>query len=108
MQRSYPPERGDVLLHQLGVVGATLPKLRLEPHLSIFVSDVETTSQIKFSEIMDQLVKQAGDRSLTKVSLFHQWWDTAAQARGGLGLGPHCDDESAPQGNIANNRALST
>lgn len=108
-QKTYHPERGEVPLRQLGVAGASLPELGLDPHLSILVSDVETTSQIKFSEVMDQLVKQGGDRSLTKLALFHQWWDTAGQAPG-LGLGPHCDDESAPQpsGGIANNTALST
>src|SRR5262249_20319700 len=69
----------------------------------------ETTSQIKFSEVMDQLVSQGGDSSLTKLSLFHQWWDTAGQAPG-LGLGPHCDDESPPQppDEIANHQAIST
>jgi len=96
-QKSYHPERGEVLLRQLGVAGASVPKLELNPHLSIFVSDVETTSQIKFSEVMDQLVKQGGDGSLTKLALFRQWWDTAGQAATGLGLGPHCDDESAPK-----------
>lgn len=108
-QTTYHPERGEVQLRQLGVAGTSLPKLELDPHLSILVSDVETTSQIKFSEVMDQLVKQGGDSSLTKFALFHQWWDTAGQAPG-LGLGPHCDDESAPQppGGIANNTAIST
>jgi hypothetical protein len=106
-QRGRSPERGEVLLRELGVAGATLPALPLDPHLSIFVSDVETTSQIKFSEVMDQLVKQSGDRSLTKLALFHEWWDTAGQAKG-LGLGPHCDNESAPQGDIADDLAVST
>jgi hypothetical protein len=108
-ERGYHPERGEVLLRQLGAVGATRPQLPLDPHLSIFVSDVETTSQIKLSEVMDQLVRQGGDRSLTKLALFHQWWDTAGQAPG-LGLGPHCDDESAPQppSEIADNTAVST
>jgi hypothetical protein len=108
-QRGYHPERGEVLLRQLGVAGATRPQLPLDPHLSIFVSDVETTSQIKFSEVMDQLVRQGGDHSLTKLALFHQWWDTAGQAPG-VGLGPHCDDESAPQpsSGIADNTAVST
>jgi hypothetical protein len=118
-QRTYPSERGEVQLGQLGVAGASLPKLELHPHLSILVSDVETTSEIKFSEVMDQLVKQGGDSSQTKFSLFHQWWDTAGQQvprpgqGAGLGLGPHCDDESPPQddpqqGGIDNFMALST
>jgi hypothetical protein len=108
-QRTYPPERGEVLLRHLGVAGASRPKLGLDPHLSILVGDVETTSQIRFSEVMDRLVKQGGDRSLTKLALFRQWWDTAGQAPG-LGLGPHCNDESAPQppGGIADNTAIST
>jgi len=34
-QKSYHPERGEVLLRQLGVAGASVPKLELNPHLSI-------------------------------------------------------------------------
>jgi hypothetical protein len=105
-QRTYHPERGEVQLRQIGVAGASLPNLELDPHLSILVSDVETTSQVKFSEVMDQLVKQGGNSSLTKLALFHQWWDTAGQAPG-LGLGPHCDDESSPHGDRVNFRAIS-
>jgi hypothetical protein len=58
---------------------------------------------------MDQLARQGGDRSVTKLALFRQWWDTAGQAPG-LGLGPHCDDESAPQPStgVADNTAVST
>jgi hypothetical protein len=102
-QRSYHPERGEVLLGDLGfgVAGApTRPEVVFDPHLSILVSDVETTREIKFSEVMDQLVKQGGDSSLTKLDLFRQWWDTAGQAPG-LRLGPHCDDESTPQGGFS-------
>src|SRR5258708_40159536 len=104
-QRGRSPERGEVLLRELGVAGATLPALPLDPHLSIFVSDVETTSQIKFSEVMDQLVKQSGDRSLTKLALFHEWWDTAGPTKG-RGLGPHCHNGSAPQARIADDLAI--
>jgi hypothetical protein len=106
-QKGYQPERGEVHLSEIGVAGANLPNLRLDPHLSILVSDVETTSQIKFSEVMDQLVEPGRDRTLTKLALFQQWWDTTGQAPG-LGFGPHCDDESAPQGNIVNNNSIST
>jgi hypothetical protein len=98
LKRYHHPERGEVLLRDLGVgvAKATLPELKLDPRLSILVTDVKTTDQIKFSEVMDQLVKQGGDSSLTKDALFRQWWDTAGPAPG-LGLGPHCDDESAPK-----------
>jgi hypothetical protein len=71
------------------------PTLPLNRFLSIFVSDVDTVSQIKFSEVMDKLVSQSGDPLLSKQLLFHQWWDSAGQ-RPGLGLGPHCDDDAAP------------
>jgi len=103
------PERGAVKLDALRSIGANLPNLPLNRYLSIFVSDVNTMKQIKFSEVMDQLVKQSGDPFLTKNILFHQWWDSAGQ-RPGLGLGPHCDDESpaAPASGIANDTALST
>jgi len=94
-QKSYHPERGEVLLEDLRVAGApTRPELVLDPRLSILVTDVDTTKQIKFSEVMDQLVRQGGDSSLTKLDLFHQWWDTADK-KPGRGPGPHCDDESA-------------
>ena len=98
-QKSYHPERGEVLLQDLGfgVAGASRSELKLDPRLSILVTDVETTGQIKFSEVMDQLVKQGGDLSLTKQALFRQWWDSADIAKTGRGLDPHCDDESAPK-----------
>jgi hypothetical protein len=44
---------------------------------------------------MDKLVSQSGDKFLTKQILFHQWWDSAGQGPG-LGLGPHCDDDTPP------------
>jgi hypothetical protein len=69
------------------------------------VSDVETTSEIKFSEVMQQLAARGG---VKKLDLFRQWWDAAGQASGKLGLGPHCDDESAPQGEVAKSTATST
>jgi hypothetical protein len=89
------PERGVVKLNELRTIGTNLPNLALNRYLSIFVSDVDTVNEIKFSEVMDKLVSQSGDSLLTKQILFHQWWDTAGQ-RPGLGLGPHCDDDTAP------------
>jgi hypothetical protein len=105
----HHPERGEVRLDQVTSLGADRPKLALDPHLSIFVSDQDTVSQITFSEVMDQLVKQSGDAFLTKQILFAQWWDSAGQAPG-LALGPHCDDESPalPLAGIATHSALST
>ena len=105
----HHPERGAVKLDELRTIGTNLPSLSLNRYLSIFVSDVDTVNQIKFSEVMDKLVDQSGDTQLTKQILFHQWWDTAGQ-RPGLGLGPHCDDESAPvpDSGISNFTALST
>ena len=89
------PERGVVKLYEVPTIGTNLPNLPLNRYLSIFVSDVDTVNQIKFSEVMDKLVSQSGDALLTKQILFHQWWDAAGQ-RPGLGLGPHCDDVTAP------------
>src|ERR1700761_6864997 len=91
----HHPERGVVKLNDLPNLGTSRPTLPLNRYLSIFVSDVDTVSQIRFSEVMDKLVGQSGDPLLTKQLLFHQWWDSAGQ-RPGLGLGPHCDDDSAP------------
>jgi hypothetical protein len=93
--QQHHPERGVVKLNQLPSFGTSRPTLPLNRYLSIFVSDVDTVSQIKFSEVMDKLVSQSGDPLLTKQLLFHQWWDSAGQ-RPGLGLGPHCDDDTAP------------
>jgi hypothetical protein len=109
-QKTYHPERGEVPLRQLqpGVARTTLPEPGLDPHLSILVTDVETTSEIKFSEVMDQLVKQGRGQPSDKLDLFRQWWDTAGQAATGLGLGPHCDDESPPQGDTTSYKAFST
>jgi hypothetical protein len=107
--RAFHPEHGEVrALKKLGG-GATNPSLPLNRYLSIFVSDVDTTKAIKFSDVMDQLVRQSGDPQLTKQILFSQWWDTAGQGPG-LGLGPHCDDGSAPTppGGVANQTATST
>jgi hypothetical protein len=105
----HHPERGVVKLNKLLAFGTSFANLPLNRYLSIFVSDVETVSQIKFSDVMDQLVSQSGDTQLTKKILFHQWWDSAGQSPG-LGLGPHCNDESEPMpaSGIPNFTALST
>ena len=107
--QQHHPERGAVKLNEMHTLGTNLPNLPLNRHLSIFVSDVETVNQIKFSEVMDKLVSQGGDALLTKQILFHQWWDTAGQ-RPGLGLGPHCDDDTAatPPQDIPAFKSLST
>jgi hypothetical protein len=111
-QRSHHAERGEVsLAHLAGParIQAAHPRFALDPHLSIFVTDVDSVQQILFSEVMDQLVKQSGDPFLTKTLLFHQWFDTEGQGPG-LGLGPHCDDEAPPQpgAGIADHSAVST
>jgi hypothetical protein len=103
-RKTYHPERGEVPLGALGFGAAGAPSRRdlvLDPRLSILVTDVATTSKIKFSEVMGQLVTQGGNSSLTKLDLFHQWWDTAGLAATGLRLGPHCDDEGPPQGGFS-------
>jgi hypothetical protein len=106
----HPAERGEVPLEALRKLGAgsSQPGLALNRYLSIFVSDVDTTKAIKFSEVMDQLVQQSGDKQLTKELLYSQWWDSAGQ-RPGLGLGPHCDDDTppTPASAIANQTATS-
>ncbi len=91
----HHPEHGEIRLDKLEAFESLRSKFPLDRHLSIFVSDVETVSQIKFSEVMDKLAKDSGDKFLTKEVLFHQWWDSARQGPG-LGLGPHCDDNTAP------------
>jgi hypothetical protein len=92
----HHPERGELTPEEVEGVEALHKNVPLDRHLSIFVSDEETMDQIKFSEVMDQLVRQSHDPLLTKEILFHQWWDTAGEGAG-LGLGPHCDDNGAPE-----------
>ena len=106
--RVFHPEHGELREIQKLGAGAAKPALPLNRHLSIFVSDVDTTKAIKFSEVMDKLVHQSGDSQLTKQALFSQWWDTAGQ-KPGLELGPHCDDGTAPKppDGIANETATS-
>jgi hypothetical protein len=109
--RIFHPEHGEVSLEAMGKLdyGADKPGLELNRYLSIFVSDVDTTKAITFSDVMSQLVKQSGDPQLTKDVLFHQWWDTGGQGPG-LQLGPHCDDDGPPTPNtgIANNTATTS
>jgi hypothetical protein len=109
--RVFNPEHGEVLLETLGKLdfGADKYGLELNRYISVFVSDVDTTKAIKFSDVMNQLVKQSSDNQLSKEALFHQWWDTAGQGPG-LELGPHCDDSSAPMpsSGIANNTATTS
>ena len=111
-QKRFNPERGEVTLERLQRIKAQTalqPHLPLDPHLSIFVTDVESVSQIKLSQVLDNLAAQSGDKSLTKLMLFNQWWDSAGQGPG-LGLGPHCDDQSEPQppAGIATHTAVSS
>jgi hypothetical protein len=109
--RVFHPEHGEVSLETLGKLdfGADKYGLELNRYLSIFVSDVDTTKAVKFSDVMNQLVKQSSDTQLSKEALFHQWWDTAGQGPG-LELGPHCDDSGAPMpsSGIANNTATTS
>jgi hypothetical protein len=106
----HPAERGEVPLEALRKLGtgSSQPGLALNRYLSIFVSDADTTKAIKFSEVMDQLVTHSDDTQLTKQLLFSQWWDSAGQGPG-LGLGPHCDDDTppTPASGIANQTATS-
>jgi hypothetical protein len=109
----HHPEHSEVLPNQLPTLGkgSTYPSLLLNRYLSIFVSDVDTMRAIKFSEVMDKLVgeitsDEPGDKQLTKQILFQQWWDSANQGAG-LGLGPHCDDVTAPTGDTVHFTATS-
>jgi hypothetical protein len=111
-QHSHHAERGEVPLERLARPSgpqAAHAAFALDPHLSIFVTDVDTVQQVLFSEVMDQLARQSGDPLLTKTLLFQQWFDTEGQGPG-LGLGPHCDDDTPPQpgSGIADHSAVST
>ena len=100
------PERGGLLLEteEQRFVSPKKPVAGIptvDPRLSIFVTDRKTMEQITFKEVMQQLVDQSGDRTLTPQQLFDTWWDSAGQ-KPAAGTTPavnaahHCDDESAP------------
>jgi hypothetical protein len=96
----HAPERGHASPDAFKNAKATKKfNFAFNRHLSILVTDVDTVSEIKFSEVMGQFVKQnkdrGGDQWQTREMLFHQWWDTANK-KPGLATGPHCDD-SPPQ-----------
>lgn len=78
--------------------GSTRTFPSFDRRLSLFITDTNTVEQISFEDVLSQLVEQSGDAKLTPTVLFQQWWDTQ-NLRPGLGLGPHCDDESTPDAN---------
>jgi hypothetical protein len=99
---SRHPERGGLLLEsgelrakRIPIPGAK-PAPAIDVRSSIFVTDKKTVEQLTFSEIMQQLVDQSGDTSLTKEKLFAQWWDSANQKPGVAAATHHCDDISSP------------
>ncbi len=104
----HSPERGEVTLDEIGTAESNAEIAGVKFHypfnryLSLLVTDVTTVGRIKFSDVMNQLVKQSKDRGgdplLTSKMLFQQWWDTE-NVGPGLTLGPHCDDEGAPVAN---------
>ena len=94
----FPTESGSLTLNSAVLLGGpvTQPNIPLNRYLSIFVSDQDTVSQLKFSQVMNQLVAQSGQNSLTAKALFNQWFDTEAQKPGQFPLNEHCDDFSPP------------
>jgi hypothetical protein len=94
-----PPERGQTPLNafegseRIAAVAAVaaVPSPAFNRYFSLLVTDVDSVSAIKFSDVMKQLAQQSGDPLFDKEMLFHQWWDTARK-KPGLFLGPHCDD----------------
>jgi hypothetical protein len=102
---SVHPERGGVLLEsqELNAKRAPIAGAKavqpIDIRLSIFVTDKKTVEQLSFTEVMQQLVDQSGDKSLTKETLFAQWWDSQNHAPGVASASHHCNDESEPDGN---------
>jgi hypothetical protein len=99
------PERGGLLIEteeqRLSTprkAPAAIPLI--DPRLSIFITDRNTLKEITFQEVMQQLVDQSGDRTLTPKQLYNAWWDSADK-KPAAGTTPitnalhHCDDESA-------------
>jgi hypothetical protein len=82
------PERGGVLLEsgELNAKRVPLPAAKLVPPIdvrrSIFVTDKKIVEELSFADVMQQLVDQSGDPTLTKEKLFQQWWDSQNQRPG--------------------------
>jgi hypothetical protein len=94
----FPTESGSLTLSSAVLLGGPVapPNIPLNRYLSIFVSDVDSVNKLKFSQVMNQLVAQSGQSSLTAKALFNQWFDTEAQKPGVFPLNEHCDDFSPP------------
>ncbi len=66
----------------------------VDPRSSLAVTEQAILDgRFSFQRVMDQLVAQSGVSGMTSLRLFQQWWDTQNPAPG-LGLGPHCTDNS--------------
>lgn len=90
--RGNSPERGAI---PIGRFAKSKTKKKFsrsivfDRYLSLLVTDVDTVSQLSFTEVMTRLASQR--RDLTKELLFSQWWDSA-NPKPGLTSGPHCND----------------
>jgi hypothetical protein len=69
----------------------------IDARRSLAVTDQVILARFSLQRVLDQLVAQSGVSGLTSRRLFQQWWDTQ-NPKPGLGLGPHCDDQSDASG----------
>jgi hypothetical protein len=73
----------------------------IDQRRSLAVTDQVILARFSLKRVLDQLVAQSNVSGLTSHRLFQQWWDTQ-NPKPGLGLGPHCDDQSDPSGPTLN------
>jgi hypothetical protein len=77
-----PERRGIRLLHDDDIRSLSTRRTHgkavpIDERKSIFVTDVEILKLFTFEELMDRLVEDSGSHTLTRDTLFQQWWDTA-------------------------------
>lgn len=60
---------------------------------SLAITDQYTLRPFTLERVLSQIIQTGNASGVTPTSLFNQWWDTQNPGPG-LGMGPHCDDET--------------
>jgi hypothetical protein len=76
-----PERRGVALRKDFFAVRADI-----DPRKSLVVTERAIVERFSFTEVMETLVRRAGEPSLTPLGLFQSWWDT----QNGRGAPPRC------------------
>jgi hypothetical protein len=76
----------------IAATAAEAPLVSVDARKSLFITEEAIVNAFSLAEVLDRFVAQSGVAGLTRLDLFHQWWDTENKGPG-LGLGAHCDDQ---------------